>query len=397
LPGAPTGVSATAGNASATVAWTAPASNGGSAITNYTVTPYIGTTAQTSTTVGNVTSTSISGLTNGMAYSFKVKAVNAVGAGPDSASSNVVTPMASPTGFNWAANPSADFDGDRITDLGALYRGRSPLDSLWFATSSAGGGPFQIFFGATTDVAVPGDYDGDGRTDAVIYRPQTGLWYGPRTGAAQIVIQMILGQPQDIPVPGDYDGDGKTDPAIYRPSTGMFFAVLSGGGTKSSTFGGPNDIPVPRDYDGDGKTDFGIYRKNVTPDHLGLWYAPLSGGGVYQIYFGGLTDIPVPGDYNGDRRAEAVIYRPSIGLWYGPYNGAPGLFQLQLGQSGDVPIPGYYDNDSKEDPAIYRPPAGSAPSLWFALKSTGGTSRIDGLGAAGDVAVQKRPALASGI
>jgi hypothetical protein len=396
-PGAPTAVNAVAGNASASVSWTAPASDGGSPITNYTVTPFIGSTAQTPTTVGNVTSTTVSGLTNGTAYTFKVKAVNAVGPGPDSAASSPVTPTAPTPGFNWAANPSADFDGDHMTDLGALYRGRTPLDSLWFASSSSGGSPFQIFFGATIDIPVPGDYDGDGRTDAVIYRPSTGLWYGPRTGAAQIVIQMVLGQPSDIPVPGDYDGDGKTDPAIYRPSTGMFFAVLSGGGTKSQAFGGPNDIPVPRDYDGDGKTDFGIFRRNVTSDHLGLWYAPLSSGGVYQIYFGGMTDIPVPGDYNGDKKAEAVIFRPSTGLWYGPYNGVPGLFQLQLGQNGDVPIPGYYDNDLKEDPAIYRKPAGSTPSLWFALKSTGGTSRIDGLGVAGDVPVQKRPALANGI
>jgi hypothetical protein len=80
----------------------------------------------------------------------------------------------------------------------------------------------------------------------------------------QIVMQMNLGQPGDVPIPGDYDGDGKTDPAIYRPSLGLFFAVLSGGGTKSSTFGASTDVPVPRDYDGDGKTDFGIYRQNVT-------------------------------------------------------------------------------------------------------------------------------------
>jgi hypothetical protein len=305
----------------------------------------------------------------------------------------LTSPPAPPPAFNWAANPSVDFDGDHRTDLGALYRGLSPADSLWFALSSSGGSPFQIYFGATTDVPVPGDYDGDGKTDAVIFRPSTGLWYGPRTGAAQIVIQTTVGQSGDVPVPGDYDGDGKTDPAIYRPSLGMFFAVLSGGGTKSSTFGAPGDVPVPRDYDGDGKTDFAIYRQDATPQHLGLWYAPLSGGGVYQIYFGAPGDIPVPGDYNGDRKAEAVIFREGTGLWYGPYNGASGLFQLLLGGTGDVPVPGYYDGDATLDPAVYH----KANGLWFALQSGGGVGRVDGLGLSADVPVQKRPALAGGM
>jgi len=302
-------------------------------------------------------------------------------------------PPPPPPGTNWAANNSADFDGDQRTDMGALYRGLSPADSLWFSLASGGGTAFQIYFGATSDVAVPGDYDGDGKTDAVIFRPATGLWYGPQTGAAVIVIQMVLGQAGDIPIPGDYDGDGKTDPAIYRPSTGLFFAVLSGGGVKSSTFGAATDVPVPRDYDGDGKTDFAIYRANATPDHLGLWYSPLSGGGVYQIYFGAPGDIPVPGDYNGDKSAEAVIFREATGLWYGPFNGAPGLFQLLLGGPGDTPIPGYYDNNLTEDPAIFH----KATGLWFALNSGGGVTRIDGLGLATDVPIQKRPALAGGL
>ena len=95
-PGAPTGVTATAGNGSANVSWIAP-SSGGSAITGYTVTPYIGSNAQTPVTVtGNppATNTTVNGLTNGTTYTFTVTAANAIGTGPASAASNAVTPAA---------------------------------------------------------------------------------------------------------------------------------------------------------------------------------------------------------------------------------------------------------------------------------------------------------------
>ncbi|MDA0166930.1 DUF4082 domain-containing protein [Solirubrobacter ginsenosidimutans] len=91
-PAAPTGVTALVDAGSAVVSWTAP-SNGGSPITGHTVTPYIGATAQTPVTVGaSTTSTRVSGLTNGTAYTFKVKSSNAVGTGPDSAASAAVSP-----------------------------------------------------------------------------------------------------------------------------------------------------------------------------------------------------------------------------------------------------------------------------------------------------------------
>jgi hypothetical protein len=89
-------VSASPGDASAVVSWTAP-SNGGSPITRYTVTPYAGTTAQTPTTLTGsppATSATVSGLTDGTAYTFTVKATNAVGTGPESAASSAVTPVA---------------------------------------------------------------------------------------------------------------------------------------------------------------------------------------------------------------------------------------------------------------------------------------------------------------
>jgi cellulose 1,4-beta-cellobiosidase len=92
VPGAPTGVTATAGNASAAVVWVAPANNGGSTITGYTVTASPGGKTCTWTT-GALTCT-VSGLTNGTAYTFTVKATNAAGTGAASAASASVTPTA---------------------------------------------------------------------------------------------------------------------------------------------------------------------------------------------------------------------------------------------------------------------------------------------------------------
>ena len=93
-PAAPTNVTASGGNASATVSWTAP-SDGGTPITSYTVTPFVGATAQTPTTVTGsppATSVTVTGLTNGTSYTFTVSATNAVGTGPASSASNAVTP-----------------------------------------------------------------------------------------------------------------------------------------------------------------------------------------------------------------------------------------------------------------------------------------------------------------
>ena len=97
IPGAPTGVTATASNAAASLTWTAP-NNGGSTISTYTVTPYVGGVAQTPSTVtGNppAPSATVTGLTNGTTYTFTVTATNGVGDGPASTPSNAVTPTAS--------------------------------------------------------------------------------------------------------------------------------------------------------------------------------------------------------------------------------------------------------------------------------------------------------------
>lgn len=99
LPGAPTSVSVTAGNAQVSLTWTAPATNGGYAITDYTV-QYSSNSGSSWTTfsraASSATSATVTGLTNGTAYTFRVAAVTAIGAGSYSTQSAVVTPSSGP-------------------------------------------------------------------------------------------------------------------------------------------------------------------------------------------------------------------------------------------------------------------------------------------------------------
>ncbi|MBF5041946.1 glycosyl hydrolase [Aggregicoccus sp. 17bor-14] len=92
LPGAPTAVSAAAGDAQATVRWTAPSQTGSSALRSYTVRCTPACTARS--VAAPATSVTVPGLSNGTAYTFRVSAVNDAGEGAASSASNAVTPQA---------------------------------------------------------------------------------------------------------------------------------------------------------------------------------------------------------------------------------------------------------------------------------------------------------------
>jgi Fibronectin type III domain len=93
VPGSPRNVVASAGDASATITWAEPSSNGNSPITGYEVKSTPG--GVTKTTDGSTLTVTFTGLNNGTQYKFDVAAINAAGKGP-ATSSNGATPTASP-------------------------------------------------------------------------------------------------------------------------------------------------------------------------------------------------------------------------------------------------------------------------------------------------------------
>ena len=108
FPGAPAGASAARGDQSATVSWGVPASDGGSAVIEYTV---ASTPPSAGCSTAGALTCNVPGLTNGTAYTFQITAQNGLGFGPATTTA-AVTPAGlppAPTGVTaTASNLSAE-------------------------------------------------------------------------------------------------------------------------------------------------------------------------------------------------------------------------------------------------------------------------------------------------
>jgi hypothetical protein len=294
-----------------------------------------------------------------------------------------------------------DFDGDGRTDFSVVRNFATGGQYLWYnKLNNAAGTESAVAWGFATasggDTLTPEDFDGDGKTDVAVWRPDVA------TVAAYYILQSSnntlridrFGQTGDAStVARDYDGDNKADPAVFRPGNGTFYYRGSLNNPNNNVtfvrFGAAGDLSVPGDFDGDGKGDFCVHRDN---GGQGLFILLKSSGGVEYIPWGTANDVIVPGDYDGDAKSDFALARPNLqgrldwyiltrtgSILYRTF----GAFTGNL-QTTDFPAPGDYDGDGKTDIALWR--AGTPTTTYFyVLRSSDNSVQIVEWGQPADV------------
>jgi hypothetical protein len=159
VPGVPTSVAGTAGNAQVALSWTAPASNGGSAITGYHVqqaTSANGTYSDAAGCVQNSTTPSCTatGLNNGTAYFFKVAAINTVGTGSYSTASSGVTPVTVP-GTPTSVTGTAGNAQVALSWAAPASNGGSAITGYHVQQATSANGPYSDAAGCTLSSTTP--------------------------------------------------------------------------------------------------------------------------------------------------------------------------------------------------------------------------------------------------
>lgn len=226
---------------------------------------------------------------------------------------------------------AGDWDGDGKDDVGLSYYGvyhlrrtdvyggkilvpygdhaYTPIAGRWSRTFSdsigyhrsnvftrrlgPAGGYLSIAHGLSSDKAVTGDWNGDGKSEIGVWRSGTfylagvpAFAFGPTNSSS-------------MPVAGDWDGDGKDQVGVFLYGT-FYLRGANGSPDQTFAYGATQDRALAGDWDGDGRDDVGVYQWS------GTFYLRGPGGGGFT--FGTGSGTPVAGDWDGDGKDDVGVF-----------------------------------------------------------------------------------------
>ena len=186
---------------------------------------------------------------------------------------------------NGRARPvPADYDGDGRTDIAVF----DPDSASWSILYSGGdfnvakgnlavaGYGAVVQWGLPGDMPVPGDYDGDGKAELAVVRMTDGgksirwLIRSNAAGSNAALYDFYFGAAGDIAIPADYDGNGRMQAAIFKPSAGAasqgeWTIREADGSEKKTAWCDYKALPLAADFDGDGRDDLGCFSADAQP------------------------------------------------------------------------------------------------------------------------------------
>jgi len=267
-PGAPTELLASAGAGSVDLNWVAPASDGGSPITNYVVEQssngggsWNPATVAASLGASNPTSARVTGLTDGTAYEFRVRAVNAAGTGPESGIASAIPISTAGKGIEWTTqNSAANYQWRSVTYGNGLFVAvaangtgnrvmTSPDGINWTSSNSASDNLWtSVTYGNGLFVAVAQSGTGNRvmtSPDGVTWTNQTSAadysWLSVTYGNGLFVAVATSGAERVMTSPDGFTWTSQTTPVdgdwySVAYGNGLFVAVaLSGSGSRVMT------------------------------------------------------------------------------------------------------------------------------------------------------------------
>ena len=196
----------------------------------------------------------------------------------------------------------------------------------------------------------------DGGADAIGWYTPVGSTFRLRTEGGSALPATRYGSPRgDVALAGDWNGDGRDTIGVYRTASNAFY--LRGDAGKAGEpvrYGRSGDLPVVGDWNGDGRDTVGVYRPADATfrlrDERGRSLAPVRVGSPGQTGM-----VALAGDWDGDRRDTVALFRPADGTWLRLDGDGAALAPVRYGGPGDLPLAGDWDGDGRDGIGIYRP------------------------------------------